>query len=387
MNEYDIVLSDQSILQAIATPRQCAIGNEIGTVQPDHIPRAKYAFIDIPNTGIRLGYKHYGNRKSDKVVILLHGVGMSSAVWDPVGLELSRAGFGVFALDFRGHGRSTHSRVYTCESMAADVHGFIIEKDLYTKPVCVIGMGLGGIVALALASSSPKLVGAVGMIEMGIVTDECTWADEEKSQPWVCRWLGQERKVFGSVQELAVWLQSPLSSLGPRLARYCVEHGIKEDYFVEWMERATGVYSRCMYLANELLRQGSAGLLDGYEQRMDAAFEFTFDTQAVFHMMKTLTMHVMFAFGEYSTIVSRQDVCVLSSKCTAAASVTVEEIPGRSTMCFRDDPDGSCDLIMEYLEDIAMGCFDIPKGDSWSRTPANLGLRPLPEYATLEEAA
>jgi hypothetical protein len=34
-----------------------------------------------------------------------------------------------------------------------------------------------------------------------------------------------------------------------------------------------------------------------------------------------------------------------------------------------------------------MDCFDVPGGYSWSRTPANLGLRPLPQYTTLEEAA
>lgn len=387
---YDTVISDQSILKAVATRRQSAIANEVGLV-PIEQSRAKYSFMDIPNTGMRLGYKHYGNRKNEKVIILLHGAGMSSAVWDPVGLELSRAGFCVFALDLRGHGRSTHSKVYTCDSMVADVHGFIIEKDLYTRPVCVVGMGVGGVLALALASGSPKLVGAVGMIEMSIVEDVCR---DNGSQPWLSRWLGQERKTFGSVHELAGWLHSPLSSLGPRLARYCVEHDTlgpitKDEYFEEWMERATGVNSRCMYVANELLREESTGGFHGggYEQRMDADFEFQFDACRVFDMIKSLTMHVMFAFGEYSTMVSRQDVCALSSRCVAAASVTVEEIPGRSSMCVRDDPDTACDMIIEYLEDIAMDCFDVPGGDSWSRTPANLGLRPLPQYTTLEEAA
>lgn len=382
---YDKVIANQSILKAIARRRPSAVASEIGLEQPDDV-RVKYSFIDIPNTGMRLGYKHYGNKKSDRVILLLHGAGMSSAVWDPVGLELSRAGFGVFALDLRGHGRSTHSKVYTCDSMVADIHGFIIEKDLYSKPMCVIGIGIGGILALALASSSPKLVGAVVMIEIGVTETEYPG---EGAHALLGRWLGQERRQFGSVGELAAWLRSPLSSLGPRLARYCIKHEdtLHEDaYFAEWMECATGVDSRCMYVANELLREAS--MYGGYEQRLDSTFELQLeDTNIVMRMLETLGMHVMFAFGEYSTIVSRQDVCTLSSRCTAAATVAVEEIPGRSSTSVRDDPNQICDIILDFLEDIDMQCFDIPNGDPWSRTPANLGLRPLPEYNSLEEAA
>lgn len=385
---YEKVISNQSVLRAIAKRRRSVVRDEVG-LAPFDGPKPKYSFIDIPNTGMRLGYKSYTKRKSERVILLLHGAGMSSALWDSVGLELARAGYGVFALDLRGHGRSTHSKVYTCDSMVADVHGFIIEKDLYTKPVCVLGVGIGGCIALALASSSPKLIGAVGIIEMGIVRDIKRYS-RGNQQPWLCRWLGQERRVFGCVEEFAVLLHSPLSSLGPRLARYCSEHGNLEDdiSFVEWMERATGVDSRCMYLAQELLRGPTMGISGGaYEQRMDATFDFQIDGDALLHMLRNLDMHVLFAFGEYSTMVSRQDVCALSSTCTAASSVTVEEIQGRASTFVRDDPDAACDLFLDYLEDVAMHCFDVPKGDSWSRTPANLGLRPLPEYASLEEAA
>lgn len=411
---YDTLMyttEHDSTLKSIAKHRRSAVAEEAGchtmAESHDHC-RRKYSFIDIPSTGMRLAYRHYGGsgnkRTKDRVILLLHGAGMSSAVWDSVGSELGRAGYGVFALDLRGHGRSTHSAIYTCDAMMADVHGFIIEKDLYTKPVCVIGMGMGGIIALALASSSPKLVGAVGMVEIGVVLEpyhesECqndiNQAGEEKlllndQQPWVCRWLGQERRMFDSVQVLALWLRSPLSSVGPRLARYCFERqmNVQDDpYFVEWMERATGVDGQCLHVAHELVRESTSMHGGGYEQRMDACFEFSFRIGSVIEALKCLQVHSLFIFGEYSTMISRQDVCSLSSMCTSAASVTVEEIAGRSSTFVRDDPDGTCDLILDYLEDVAMHCFDVPKGDAWSRTPANLGLRPLPEYSSLEEAA
>jgi pimeloyl-ACP methyl ester carboxylesterase len=42
--------------------------------------------------------------------------------------------------------------------MAADVESFVTERDLYTRPLAVVGVGLGAAVGLAFASAQPQLV-------------------------------------------------------------------------------------------------------------------------------------------------------------------------------------------------------------------------------------
>jgi hypothetical protein len=42
--------------------------------------------------------------------------------------------------------------------MSDDIKGFIVELDLYTRPIAVVGCGMGAAVALQLAQRCPELV-------------------------------------------------------------------------------------------------------------------------------------------------------------------------------------------------------------------------------------
>ena len=374
------------VFAAIAQASSGAFRSRMSSQQVNTSRRKKYCFVDIPGTGMRLAYKEWTSSRSQKVIILLHDAGSCGSLWDHVAEQLCEAGgYRVFAIDHRGHGRSTHSTTYSCDLMVKDIHGFIVEKDLYVRPVCVLGVGMGAIIAFALAHASPKLVGAVGALEPGVLIDASSEV-QDSNQPWICRWLGQEGIVYG-IADLASWLTSPLSALGPQLARYCLEKqpDTTDPYFTTWMEKATGDLNQCVYLAEDLLREDTIKSI--HVSRMDPSFEFKFNVDAFQEILKSLEMHVLFAFGAYSTLSSRQDICAMSSMCVSASSVTVEEMPMQASRFVRDDPDSTCDLILDFLLDAATGCFEVPKGDAWSRTPANLGLRPLPEYASIEEAA
>ena len=59
-----------------------------------------------------------------------------------------------------GHGDSTWSSDcrYNAEVMSDDIKGFIVELDLYTRPIGVVGCGVGAAVALQLAQRCPELV-------------------------------------------------------------------------------------------------------------------------------------------------------------------------------------------------------------------------------------
>lgn len=381
-----------------------------------------YSFIDV-GTGMRLAYKEWGCVRSGQnssgksslggpVVLLLHDVGGCSQIWEGVGRELAEAGYNAIALDCRGHGRSTWSGSgkrgggerrkddacnkewdrgrYSCEILVRDVHQFIIAKDLYARPLCVLGMGMGAAVGLMLAAECPKLVGAVGAIEFGIPPDieMIDSVDSCLVTPWWCI-SGLQGVEFGGIGQISAYLQSPLSRMGPSLAKKCLDLFSKHEKnwhdsreLKTWMEELSGVPGTCNRLADALVHETSSG----YVLRMDPEFVFEFDIGMFKRNLERLECHVLYGFGEKSSLVERQDVCNLANISVKAESLTVEELPDTGPNFIRDACEESVDFIVDYLSGPAMGCFDVPKGDAWARTPANLGLRPLPEYASVEEA-
>lgn len=52
--------------------------------------------------------------------------------------------------------------------LAEDVKAFVIELDLYGRPMAVLGAGVGAIVALTLASMAPSLVGGLVLLEFAL---------------------------------------------------------------------------------------------------------------------------------------------------------------------------------------------------------------------------
>ncbi len=65
-----------------------------------------------------------------------------------------------------GHGDSTWSKdqSYGWQALVADLTSFILEQDLYKRPVALAGIGLGAAVALAVAAQHPRLVGALVLV-------------------------------------------------------------------------------------------------------------------------------------------------------------------------------------------------------------------------------
>jgi pimeloyl-ACP methyl ester carboxylesterase len=66
-----------------------------------------------------------------------------------------------------GHGQSTRSPGghYSAKALADDVESFLLERDLYVRPVAVVGVGLGADVAVTLGARNPRLVGALALID------------------------------------------------------------------------------------------------------------------------------------------------------------------------------------------------------------------------------
>jgi pimeloyl-ACP methyl ester carboxylesterase len=93
------------------------------------------------------------------VVLLVHGAGMDSTVWQLQTRYLAYRGFRAVAVDLPGHGRSGGHAIASVEEMADWVSQFIKAAGLGS--VHVVGHSMGTFIALELASRQAALVQSI----------------------------------------------------------------------------------------------------------------------------------------------------------------------------------------------------------------------------------
>jgi pimeloyl-ACP methyl ester carboxylesterase len=96
-------------------------------------------------------------------LVLLHGGAQNAHTWDTVALALERP---LVAVDLPGHGHSSHreDRAYWPAQNAASVAVAI--RALAPDARIVVGMSLGGLTAVALASHAPELVRELVLVDV-----------------------------------------------------------------------------------------------------------------------------------------------------------------------------------------------------------------------------
>lgn len=98
-------------------------------------------------------------------VLLIHGLGASTAWWDPVIPQLAGA-CRVIRVDLAGHGRSSSPAGGYDIAAQARRAGAVLDR-LGAGQVMAIGHSTGGCVATALAEQRPSLVAALALIDIG----------------------------------------------------------------------------------------------------------------------------------------------------------------------------------------------------------------------------
>lgn len=93
------------------------------------------------------------------VVLLIHGAGMDSTVWQLQTRYLAYRGLRAVAVDLPAHGRSGGEALATIEDMADWVARFVAADGL--GPVHVVGHSMGTFIALELASRHPEVVSSI----------------------------------------------------------------------------------------------------------------------------------------------------------------------------------------------------------------------------------
>jgi len=102
--------------------------------------------------GVKL---YYEMRGTGKPLILLHANGLTHKIFGRIIEPLSRQ-FTVYAIDSRGHGKSSKVKALNYRDMANDIIAFAKVLDL--KKVNLYGFSDGGIIGLLVASKAPELV-------------------------------------------------------------------------------------------------------------------------------------------------------------------------------------------------------------------------------------
>jgi pimeloyl-ACP methyl ester carboxylesterase len=116
----------------------------------------------IKINGIELFYEKSG---CGNPIILLHGNGEDHTIFDVLVEQLSRH-YTIYAIDSRGHGKSSRVKNLDYHSMMEDIAAFI--KELNINDAVLYGFSDGGIIGLLLAIEHPNMLS--GLIISGANT-------------------------------------------------------------------------------------------------------------------------------------------------------------------------------------------------------------------------
>jgi pimeloyl-ACP methyl ester carboxylesterase len=128
-------------------------------------------------------------------VILLHGGGQTRHSWKRTAARLSADGWGVTALDARGHGDSDwHPRGdYSIDGFVGDLRTYIAMLD--RRPV-LVGASLGGIIALMTEGENPGSTAALVLVDIVVNAEPAGIAR-------IREFMTAHQDGFGSLEEVA----------------------------------------------------------------------------------------------------------------------------------------------------------------------------------------
>jgi pimeloyl-ACP methyl ester carboxylesterase len=135
------------------------------------------SFVQVD--GLRVRFQQWGPEAARAGVVLVHGLGSSSHIWDFVAPLLAEQSLRVVALDQRGHGESDQpDGGYDFGSVVADLAGFLAAVGL-SEPSVLIGHSWGASVVLHFAVAHPDRSAAVALVDGGTSSPGERWTWEE----------------------------------------------------------------------------------------------------------------------------------------------------------------------------------------------------------------
>ncbi|HEU0294448.1 MAG TPA: alpha/beta hydrolase [Anaerolineales bacterium] len=136
--------------------------DEIKELNDETRRTADGSFIQLPD-----GVTHYelGGNESGAVVVLIHGFSVPYFIYDPTFKFLTESGFRVLRYDLFGRGFSDRpASRYNIDLFVNQLHT-LLDGLRFTRPVSLIGLSLGGIIASTFAVHHPDRVNKLVLID------------------------------------------------------------------------------------------------------------------------------------------------------------------------------------------------------------------------------
>ena len=195
----------------------------------------------VSANGLHLHYVEWGN-PAGRPIVLLHGITGHARTWDRLALDLTHA-FRVIALDQRGHGDSQAAPDgdYGTATMARDLGAFADALGLGT--FTLLGLSMGGRVAMAFAGTHPARVERLVIVDIG----------PDIHLPGLQRvrstMAGASERIE-SVEQAMDYVRRANPRYDPDELRHRIEHGLKRlpDGALAWK------YDRAL---REMMRSGA----------------------------------------------------------------------------------------------------------------------------------
>ena len=174
---------------------------------------------------------HYETQGKGEPLLLIHGLGSSTEDWEPQIRDFA-SHFHVIAYDVRGHGRTDKPRTgYSVRQFADDAAALLRHLDV--GPAHVLGISMGGMIALQLAVDHPKTVKSLTIVNSGPELVLRTW-----------------RQRLGIYSRFAIVRLMGMRKMGELLATRLLPgpaHAAARDTFVErWARNDPGAYLRAL---------------------------------------------------------------------------------------------------------------------------------------------
>jgi pimeloyl-ACP methyl ester carboxylesterase len=133
----------------------------------------------VEANGLRIHYREWAPVRAIGTVVLAHGVGSSSHIWDLVGPLLSADSLRVLALDQRGHGETDQpSTGYDFPTVVADLLAFMDGAGV-TDPAVLVGHSWGASVVLHFAVHHPERTAGIALVDGGTASPGERWSWQE----------------------------------------------------------------------------------------------------------------------------------------------------------------------------------------------------------------
>lgn len=309
-------------------------------------PAPSKTFVDA-STGLRLRVCEWKSKgcEAEANAVFLHASCDEGSVWNDVCLRLcaKEEVQACYGPDMRGHGGSARSSSGRCDAraLAEDLRSLVVEKDLYRKPLLLVGEGEGACVAVRVAALCPQLVGSVVCINYAADVSL-----QEKHVMQGMHWSSRKHVT------LDVWSHDP--ELKPEPVLQLVDLRVVED-----VERG------------------------GCKTRMDPNWCFESKREERIHDFAAISCPLLLIRGEASKVCTDEDLKSTQQVAAKAPLCKIRVIKEHGDHLSVSCPRKLSRILARWLQDTE-DFYHV--SDPESRRPELLNIRPLPEYGSVEEA-